>query len=358
MTCFRIFRAWSTIISTTIGKVGGVLQRRFPRPRRLRAPGRERSLRAASRAGSLAAILTEQNRATDAARRRSGISRRSPGRACAVVTGQQVGLFSGPLYTIYKALTAIKLAERAQPDRLREGSCRSSGWPRTITIWRRSINRPPGQGQPARRDPLPDAVRSKRKIPASNLVLPPEIADCLRRLGDLTPDSEFKAEILGRLSEAYRPGRSWVEAFARWMTRLFKSYGLIFIDASDPRLKEMGRDVFRREIGEDSPVDPAGPRRLRETARSRIRSPDPAARGDPEYLLCRRERRSIQWHDGAFEIKDAGERDLERRPPGPGEGEARLSSAPMSFSGRSIRTRSCPRSPMSAARRKSPISPR
>ena len=55
------------------------------------------------------------------------------------------------------------------------------------------------------------------------------------------------------MSEAYEPGRTYVEAFARWMTRLFKAHGLIFIDAGDPRLKEMGRDVFYREISEDSP---------------------------------------------------------------------------------------------------------
>ena len=81
------------------------------------------------------------------------------------------------------------------------------------------------------RCPMPSR---RRQNPASNLVLPPEISDCIRRLEDLTLDTEFKADIIGHLSEAYEPGRSYVEAFARWMTRLFKSHGLIFIDAAIP----------------------------------------------------------------------------------------------------------------------------
>ena len=220
-----------------------------------------------------------------------------------------MGLFSGPLYTIYKALTAIKLAERLSrsgPGEGRPGVLAGLGRSRS---GRDRSHRPCGQGQPARRDPLRDALPfpGEPKIPVSALALPPEIADCLRRLADLTPESEFKADILAALGEAYRPGRGWVEAFARWMTRLFRSRGLIFIDASHPRLKELGGEVFYREIAEESAATPpalAASQRLRDAG---YESQVPLHEGILNLFYAERERRSIQWDGRAFEIKDPRE---------------------------------------------------
>ncbi len=68
----------------------------------------------------------------------------------------------------------------------------------------------------------PDAFAPNRRSPSRISSLPPDVADCLEQLRGMTLDTEFKADILGPLSEAYAPGRSYVEAFARWMTRLFR----------------------------------------------------------------------------------------------------------------------------------------
>src|SRR5689334_21663623 len=61
----------------------------------------------AERRAALVDALREQNGDSEALRRLA-----QPG-AVAYVTGQQVGLFSGPAYTIYKALTAVRMAEES-----------------------------------------------------------------------------------------------------------------------------------------------------------------------------------------------------------------------------------------------------
>ena len=66
-----------------------------------------------SRRERVSAILERQNTSWDASPQTfANISRLRQG-AAAIVTGQQVGLFGGPMFAIYKALTAVKLAEEA-----------------------------------------------------------------------------------------------------------------------------------------------------------------------------------------------------------------------------------------------------
>ncbi|HSA94775.1 MAG TPA: bacillithiol biosynthesis BshC, partial [Acidobacteriota bacterium] len=201
----------------------------------------------------LAAVLNEQNRSYGCGPETlGGIGELVRDKACAVVTGQQVGLFSGPLYTIYKALTAIKLAETL--DRRGLGSFVPIFWLASDDHDLAEIDHIALMDKDNRLRQIRCPTLSREsKVPVSNISLPPDIGDCLEQLKALTLDTEFKAEVLGSLSEAYQPGRSYVNAFARWMTRLFKSRGLVLIDAADPRLKEMGRDVFSREIADESP---------------------------------------------------------------------------------------------------------
>lgn len=255
----------------------------------------------------LADVLREQNQSYGCGPRTLGnIEALERERACAVVTGQQAGLFSGPLYTIYKALTAIKLAERL--NRNGPGKCVPVFWLASDDHDLAEIDHIVLLDKDNRLEEIRCGMSSgELKIPASSLVLPSEIADCLGRLGDLTQGSEFKADIIAALSEAYRPGRGWAEAFARWMTWLFRSRGLVFIDASHPRLKELGGEVFYREISEESAATPpalAASRRLRDAGyEAQIHLHE----GVLNIFYAERERRSIRWDGRAFEIKDPRE---------------------------------------------------
>ena len=255
----------------------------------------------------LAAILSEQNRRFGCGPLTlESIEAFDRDRACAVVTGQQAGLFSGPLYTIYKALTAIKLAERLS---------RSGPGKHVPVFWLASDDHDVAEIDHIvllDKDNRPQEIRcampaGELKIPASALILPSGISDCVRQLDDLTQPSEFKADIIAALSDDYRPGLGWVEAFARWMTRLFRSRGLIFIDASDPRLKALGGEVFYREIAAGSASTPpalAASSRLREAG---YESQVHLHEGILNIFYAERERRSVRWDGQAFEIAEPRE---------------------------------------------------
>src|ERR1700720_1020295 len=67
----------------------------------------------AARRGKVSEILERENRAWGASAKTLANIERFKRGALTAVTGQQVGLFGGPLFSIFKALTAAKLAEEA-----------------------------------------------------------------------------------------------------------------------------------------------------------------------------------------------------------------------------------------------------
>jgi bacillithiol synthase len=252
----------------------------------------------------LAEVLAEQNQSYGCgARTLDQIQKIAREKACAVVTGQQVGIFSGPLYTIYKALTAIKLAEDL--NRRGVGSFVPVFWLASDDHDMAEIDHIVllDKNYQLRdvRCPMPSG---EAKVPASHVVLPPDITDCLRQLEEFTRDSEFKANVIEQLADAYRPGRSLVEAFDRWMTRLFAPSGLIFMDAAHPAFKAMGKEVFYREIAEDSPSTQAALATSEKLRRAGYEEQIHLHDRTLSLFYAEPGRRTIQRNTAGFEVKD------------------------------------------------------
>ena len=168
-------------------------------------------------------------------------------RTVAVVTGQQAGLFGGPLFTLLKALTAITLARRiaaAAPDP-----------PVVAVFW---IDAEDHDLDEIRHCDLLGADLAPQSItldldvpagtPAASVRLDDAITGAIDRLRETLPPTEFTAEVIDALAAAYAPGVRLVDAFARWLDRLLGAHGLIVFDASEPAAKPFVRQLFAREL--------------------------------------------------------------------------------------------------------------
>jgi bacillithiol biosynthesis cysteine-adding enzyme BshC len=166
---------------------------------------------------------------------------RSPA-AVAVVSGQQVGLFTGPLYTIYKALSAVKLA----------GCLTQRGTEAVPVFWMATEDHDWEEVQGAEftacdgrlaSTSLPDALH-REGAPVGHVTIDETTNDVVQRLLDLLPTTEFLPDLETLLRDAYRPGRTYGEAFARLLTALVSRHGLVLLDPLDPRLKRLAAPLY------------------------------------------------------------------------------------------------------------------
>jgi len=203
-----------------------------------------------ARRGKVSEILERQNRAWGASPKTLANIERFRRGALAAVTGQQVGLFGGPLFSIFKALTAVKLAEEATAAGV---DCVPVFWLATEDHDLAEVNHVAllsEQGLPERL-----AVESQgiADAPVGTVKFGPEIEPVVERAAALLGDSE----VTTWLRQAYRPGESLGSAFALLFAKLFAEWGVILLDPADKDFHDLAKPSFRAAIERVSELDEA-----------------------------------------------------------------------------------------------------
>src|SRR6266536_2450881 len=211
----------------------------------------------ADRRTKVAAILERQNRGWGAsAKTIENISRLKSG-AFAVVTGQQVGLFGGPLFSLFKALTTVKLAEEATKAGI---ECVPVFWLATQDHDLDEVQSVSLPGPEAALQRLTATSQAPSNSPVGTVQLGPGIVEVLNTAAGLLGESE----VTSFLRESYQPEATYGSAFARLFTRLFDQWGVIVLDAADPELNALAAPVYRAAIERAAEFDDALSSRDRE----------------------------------------------------------------------------------------------
>jgi bacillithiol synthase len=180
----------------------------------------------------------------------------------AVVSGQQAGLFTGPLYTIYKALSAVKLA----------GCLRQRNTKAVPVFWIAAEDHDfmeVAKAEFIARDCQLKHVEVSGSLhregqPVGQVVLDESINGVVDQLFESLPNSEFAADMKQLLLKAWQPGRSYADSFATMMMALLGNHGLIFLDPLDTELKKLAAPLYSAAARQAPEIATAIEKRSRE----------------------------------------------------------------------------------------------
>lgn len=202
------------------------------------------------RRARVADILQRQNKTWSASARTHANIERFRAGASVIVTGQQVGLFGGPLFSLFKALSAVKLAAEASAAGL---ECVPIFWLATQDHDLEEVNQASLPGPDAALIKFQAPTQGVPDAPVSTVTFDSAIDAVVQKAAEVLGDSEAA----GWLREAYRPGESLGSAFARLFADLFADWGVILLDSSDPELSVISEPVYRAAIEKAAALDDA-----------------------------------------------------------------------------------------------------
>jgi len=171
----------------------------------------------------------------------------------AVVTGQQLGILGGPLYTFYKIITAIKLCSHLSerydnyhfvPVFWLEGDDHDFEEVRSINV----LNDNNELIKISYNDQPTEEEQNRGSI--GHLKLKESIGQFLKDYENQLRNTEFKNPILENLKSFYTEEKTFKEPFKELLFWLFDQYGLVIFDPQDVKVKELLKPVFKKEIND------------------------------------------------------------------------------------------------------------
>ena len=172
-----------------------------------------------------------------------------------VTTGQQPGLFLGPLYSLYKAVTAVRLAEDVE---------RATGRPTLAVFWVASDDHDWEEVAACRILGADEELVTLRIDPPTGragrsvgtTALPEGIEELLARFRSGAGGAVAGAPVswFAELGAAYRPGRSFGEAFGEALRGALDGLPLAVLDSARPEVRHAASGLYRRVIEEPGAV--------------------------------------------------------------------------------------------------------
>ena len=211
---------------------------------------------------TLVAALTEQQaRLPPSAARDASLTALAVGPTAVVATGQQVGLFLGPLYSFYKAASAIAAARALET---------ASGVRTVPLFWLQTEDhdfeeiaachvagqRGEDDGAPVKLALAPEAPALAR-VSLAHRSLGAEIATLVQELAAALGPGAAAEEVVALLRAHYAPGRSPAQAFAGVLAALFADEGLLILDPRDARVAALAAPLYRRALDDADAIEAA-----------------------------------------------------------------------------------------------------
>lgn len=173
-----------------------------------------------------------------------------------IMTGQQVGMFGGPLYTAHKALTVLSLTRKLRDEGVRAVpvfwmECEDHDLAEithgTVLAADGSVQKLDFAGR------LFGETKDSAR-PVGSIRLPDSIGEVVAEYISALPPRDFGDGVRTLLAAAYTPGAGMADSFGRLMANLFKNDGLILFNPRDVEAKQLVRPIFRQAVLQADPI--------------------------------------------------------------------------------------------------------